>query len=91
MNFGPLLSSVGRKFPIEGVAQFTYPPSSWRNVLRLTHINNVDVGHRITSVVECCACILLHTSQSSSEQFSETGLKKLINKTQDAVKTRWEK
>jgi len=28
-----VMSSARRKFPIEGVAQFTYPSSSWRNVL----------------------------------------------------------
>ena len=66
-----VMASVGRKFSIEGVTQFTYPYSSWRNVLRLTHINNVDVGRRATSIVGCCASFLLHTLQSSSELFSE--------------------
>jgi hypothetical protein len=28
-----VMSSARRKFSIEGVAQFTYPSSSWRNVL----------------------------------------------------------
>jgi hypothetical protein len=66
-----VMSSVGRKFPIQGVAQFTYPSSSWRNVLRLTHINSVDVGSRATGIIGCCASFLLHTSQRSSEQFCE--------------------